>query len=72
MINTEAGELDSLDEALMQRYGLPRSGQNNSTAMTSISVGQEHYRSFSPLSGEYCKKMAEMCCDREKMLWCTR
>ena len=56
----------------MQRYGVPRSEQINSTAMETVSVGQEHYRSFSPVSGDYHKRLVELCCDEENMSWCTR
>ena len=66
--------MDSLNEALMQRYGVTRSDQIDSTPLASVSVGQEHYRSFAPVTGEYLKRLAEMCCDGENVdsSWCTR
>jgi hypothetical protein len=67
--------MDSLNEALMHRYGVPRSDQIDSAHWASVSVGQEHYRSFAPVTGYYHKKLADMCCDGEEnvnSLWCTR
>ena len=58
--------MDSLNEALMHRYGMPRSDQIDSAHWASVSVGQEHYRSFAPVTGHYHKKLAEMCCDGEE------
>lgn len=59
----------------MKRYGVPRSDQVDSERSALLSVGQEHYRSFVPLTGDYHDRLAEMCCDVEEnvdSLWCTR
>ncbi|XP_028413134.1 cytosolic endo-beta-N-acetylglucosaminidase-like [Dendronephthya gigantea] len=67
-------EMDNLNEALMQRYGVPRSSQIDMERFTSVSVGQEHYRSFAPVSGDHHGRLAELCCIEEETssLWYTR
>ena len=65
--------MDSLNEALLQRYGVRRSDTIDSTRVASVSVGQEHYRSFAPVTGEYHKRLAEMSCNEQDFdEWRTR
>lgn len=70
----DVGKMDSVNEGLMQRYGVPRSCQIDMENFTSVSVGQEHYRSFAPVSGNHHGRLAELCCDEEATasLWHTR
>ena len=69
----DSEKADSLNGALLQRYGVRRSETIDSTRLASVSVGEEHYRSFAPVTGDCHRKLAEMSCDEEVVNeWCTR
>lgn len=67
--------MDIVDKRLVERYGVPRSGKADKRCMSLPTVGEEHYRLFSPLHGDYHTKMMEICCDHkdaDSSSWFTR
>ena len=76
LTDSEDQDIDDVDEALLQRYGVRRSAQLP-TDNLEIAVGQEHYRLFAPVSRNEHDTLHRMCStqDRNENLhstWCTR